>query len=274
LRNIKYLLVLILLGVLLASCEKDDPSIIDPVLNFPKILGVLVTPQVYDTSNINGIAWAQVSSVDPVQSVTATIKNPENTQIGVFELKDDGVAPDTAAGDGKYTCNFSFNMECRIVGSYRTEFIAVTTSSLQSGLNTQDFSVINSNNQKPVILSLIAPDSLQRPSGSTGDSTRPVFIQVHVEDPDGNCDLPIDGSFFNSFLPNGNPSISNPFIMYDDGIVNESSRCDTTAKDGKYSLRIYIPFNASLGTYIWKFNARDNAENLSDTLIHLINVYQ
>lgn len=271
--NIKYLVLLIFLGIFLSSCEKEDTSVIDPVLNFPKILGTLVTPQVFDTSNVHGIAWAQVSSVDPIQSVTVTIKNPDNAEIGVFYLKDDGAAPDTTAGDGKYTGYFSFNMDCRIVGSYRTDFIAVTTTSHKSGLVTENFNVINTHNQKPVIVSWIIPDSILRPTGQGADTSSPVFMQIKVVDPDGQCDLPADGSFFNSFNPSGVPNQQNPFIMYDDGIVDQYSRCDTVANDGKYSRRLYITPGANIGAYTFKFNARDKADNLSDTLIHLIYVH-
>jgi hypothetical protein len=273
LRYLKYSLVLILLGFLFASCEKEDSSVIDPIKNFPVIVNASVSPAVYDTSNINGIAWAQVSSVDPVQKVTATIKNPFNAEIGSFELKDDGTAPDTTAGDGKYACYFSFSMTCRIVGSYKTEFIAVTTSSLSSGLNIQNFSVVNNNNQKPVIVSWIVPDDVQIPSGIGSDTSRPVFMQIKVEDPDGQCDLPSDGSFFNSFNPSGIPNAFNPFTMYDDGVVDAFSRCDTVANDGKYSRRLYIFPTASTGNYTFKFNAKDNAQNLRDTLIRTINVH-
>ena len=95
-------LCFIAIAALFASCEKENTSVIDPTLTFPKILGVLITPSVYDTSDINGIAWAEVTSEETVTSVTVTVKNPSNTEIGIFTLRDDGAVPDTIAGDGRY----------------------------------------------------------------------------------------------------------------------------------------------------------------------------
>ncbi len=269
-KYIKYLslieaLCFIVIAVLFASCEKEDTSVIDPRLTFPKILGVLITPSVYDTSDINGIAWAEVTSEEPVTSVTVTVKNPLNTEIGIFTLRDDGVAPDITSGDGRYTGIITFSMTCRIVGQYKGEFLAKNVSGLNSSLVSQNFSVINSHSLPPSLSNLIAPDSLQRPS--TGESV--VFLRITASDPDGLCD--IDYVFFNSFKPDGVPSSGNPFGLYDDG--DTLGHCDAVPGDGNYSLCIRIASTNQLGTYTFKYNARDRSGILSDTLFHTIYVY-
>ncbi len=257
-------LCFIAIAALFASCEKENTSVIDPTLTFPKILGVLITPSIYDTSDINGIAWAEVTSEETVTSVTVTVKNPSNTEIGIFTLRDDGAVPDTIAGDGRYTGYITFSMTCRIVGQYKGEFIAKNVSGLTSSIISQNFSVINSNSIKPTVSNLVAPDSVQRPvAGQT-----PIFLEIQADDPDGLCD--VENVFFNSFKPNGDPSLFNPFTMYDDG---SQEHCDAIAGDGKYSLCVVIDNQAQLGYYNFRFNARDRSDLLSDTLSHLIKVY-
>ncbi len=265
LRYIKYFALIIVIAVFFASCEKEDTSVIDPRLTFPTILGTLITPTVFDTSDVNGIAWAKVASEETVASVTVTIKNPLNSEIGVFNLRDDGAAPDTAEGDGKYTGYFTFSMQCRIVGDYRGEFLARNISGLNSPLDTRSFRVENSNNIKSTLSNLVAPDSVQRPvSGQT-----PIFLEIQAGDPDGLCD--VYRVFFNSFKPDTTPSSGNPFLMYDDG---SQQHCDAVAGDGKYSLCVVIDNQAQLGYYNFRFNAEDRSFLLSDTLSHLIKVYQ
>jgi hypothetical protein len=65
----------------------------------------LITPSAYDTSFISGIAWAEVTSDEPVIKVQVTVKDPQNFRPS-FILRDDAVAPDTTAGDGNIPVTF------------------------------------------------------------------------------------------------------------------------------------------------------------------------
>jgi hypothetical protein len=263
---LKYLSLSFLIAVFFISCEKDDSTIIDPILHFPHVDSAYVTPDIFDTSNVNGLAFAKVTSEEAIISVTATVKDPVNFE-RTFTLRDDGVSPDPTAGDGWYTGTISFAMSCRLVGLYNANFVAQNISNLYSNTFIDNFNVINSNNIKPLLINLVSPDSLQKPSGIGGDTMRGSFLQVQVIDSNGLCD--VMETFFNSFKPDGTPSNGNPFRMYDDG-----SNCDTIPNDGKYSLCIYIFSNAQVGSYTFKYNARDRTLLLSDTLIHHIYVYQ
>ncbi len=275
----KYLALIIVIAALFASCEKDDTSVLDPTKSFPKILGTLITPSVYDTSFISGIAWAEVISDEPVTKVQVTVKDPNSSSNGVFILHDDAVAPDTAAGDGKYTGYISFSLQCYLIGTYKGEFVAYNVSGLNSALISENFTVTNSHSLPPALSNLVAPDSLQRPSGVGADTVRFASLEVTATDPDGQCDVKGDGVFFNSFKPpNGEPSLGNPFIMFDDGDIQ--AHCDDVANDGIFSLCIRLVNNPNgplpppeLGAYVFKFNARDKSNVLSDTLFHTIYVY-
>ena len=246
------------MGILLSSCEKKDNSVIDPVLKFPVIDTAGVSPNVFDTSNVSMSVFAHVVSEDvSITKVSVRVLNPASNEVNNIILSD--------TGNGRYTGQVNFSMDCRYVGTYRVEFTALNNQNLYSNAYPVNFNVINSHDTKPVLAGLVAPDSLLRPQ--PGETTT-VFLQVTASDPDGSCD--INSVFFNSFKPDGTPASGNPFSMYDDG---NSDHCDQVAGDNKFSLCIIINNQALLGNYQFKFNAKDNSGLLSDTLTHQIYVH-
>lgn len=262
-----YLITSLIAAFLFNSCEKTDNSVIDPVLTFPAIQSAFVVPNTLDSSNINVIAVALVSSDEVIKNVTVKVKNPLNEQVGIYYLKDDGVLPDTTAGDGRYTGLISFNMPCRLLRTYGCEFVAENMSGLFSNSITTNFDVVNTNDHLPSLSDIIIPDSLQRPSSGL----KVAFLQAKASDPDGNCD--ILRVMFKSQKPDGTYSNGgNPFFMYDDGDIPLHG--DTVAADMKYSLLIAIDQNAQLGYYKFSFNAKDRSDSLSSTIIDSIYVYQ
>lgn len=257
-RKLIYFILPLILGIIIASCEKDDTSIIDPILNFAVIDSVVINPQQFDTSRVVLNLTAYITSVDPISSVSAQIKNPDGTVIKSIVLNGSG---------NVYTGVYDTLQSCRYVGNYSVEFIAVTSEGLPSNTVSGNFNVINTQNIKPIVSLVYAPDSLQRPTG--GDLV-PSFLQVQVSDPNGECD--IAAAYFNATNPNGVPNPSNPFTMYDNGNPVPPF-CDTVANDGKYSLMIYIGSTATLGDYSFKFNTRDRSAAVSDTVLKIINVH-
>jgi hypothetical protein len=241
------------------SCEKDNTTIVDPVLNIPTLDSASVSPLIIDSSRININLRAYVTSIDPIQSVTARFIDPDGNTFTIIELTPNG---------SSYFRNYDTTLSCRFVGDYRLEFVAVTSSGLNSNSISKTISVINSGNVKPVISLLYAPDSLQRP---TDTILVPAFLKVQVTDPNGECD--IREAYFNSVNPLGIPNPFNPFTMYDNGNVSPPFS-DTVANDKKFSLTIYIGQNATLGDYTFKFTARDRSFMVSDTLYKTIRVYQ
>jgi len=258
LHKLKYFFIPLVLGIIIASCEKDDNTVIDPVLNFPRLDSANLNPNSFDSSRININFSAYVTSIDPISSVTAKITNPDGQILNTINLTESGSV---------YTGTYDTLMSCRLVGSYRVEFIAMTNSGLPSNTISNNFSVTNSQNIKPSISIIYCPDSLRRPAAGLDSA----FLKVHVSDPNGECD--ILSTYFNSFNPSGIPSPANPFLMYDDGDVTPP-HCDTIANDGNYSLQIYIfPTPQTYGNYIFKFNAQDRSLIVSDTLTKLINIH-
>jgi len=267
LQYLKYAIIPIILGVILISCEKDDNSIIDPILKFPRIDSASFTPTSYNSDTINGIATAWVSSEDPVKQVSVTIYNPGGAPDGTFLLKDDGVSPDLTAGDGIYTGRIIHTI-CRYIGDWKCEFIAENESGLFSNTYNNTFVVINSSNHPPVISSLvIVPDSL-----STQDSVFFIFT-VRAVDQDGSCD--IRKVFYRAFNPS-NIEIT-PQELFDDGSCcpippfNTTSG-DTTANDSWFT-RKFFGRTTTLGYFRYYIRAVDRTGDTSNVLADSIYIY-
>ncbi|GEM_PF-1041348 len=116
-------------------------------------------------------------------------------------------------------------------------------------------------NKPPIISNLIAPDTL-----NLSTDTLKIIISIRAIDYDGKED--IQSVFFNSYLPDGSPSRSNPILMYDDGnlIVNG----DQIANDGIYSRIIILPPNTTKGKYRFEFQAIDKKNARSNIINHFI----
>ena len=115
-------------------------------------------------------------------------------------------------------------------------------------------------NSIPSVFNEVVPDTLVLPS--SGDLQ--VVITIEIQDQQSLAD--IDSAYFNSYLPSGNPSSGNPFLMYDNGLPfnpsNPVAVGDQVANDGIYTLTIFLPFNANPGQYRFEFFARDRVGNL------------
>lgn len=117
-------------------------------------------------------------------------------------------------------------------------------------------------NIPPIIRNLQAPDTLDlHPT-----DTLKVFLRVEVYDPDGYDD--IKSVFFNSYLPDGTPSRSNPIYLFDDG--NFQLNGDLAARDGIFSRIIVLPPNTPKGKYRFDFQAVDKKNEISNIISHNI----
>lgn len=254
------------------SCEKDSSDVVDPEITFPNITGVLVTPGTFDTTFINPVLVAVISSEEPVANVNGRVKDALGVILGDALLKDDGVLPDTTAGDGRFTGQFSQQLSCKLIGNYQVEFVAQNVSGVYGNTVIGNFSVVNNTNNPPLISDLILPDSLKRPSGIGADTVNIGFMQVRAFDPEGLCN--IDILSYNSFRPTGNQNGFN-VPLFDDG--NILAHGDSVANDGKFSLLIKItpsPADSLIGYFRFEFKAKDRGSLESNTLIDSINVYR
>jgi hypothetical protein len=270
LRNIKYFSypLLIIIAVLIVSCEKDDSSIIDPILKYPVIDSAQIIPDSINSGSFNTTAFAYVRSEDPLGRVYVILKDPDNIELQTFELNDNGAAPDAIAGDGKFSGSISYSPGCTVVGDYNAVFVALTGAGLSSPEVSEQFRVVNLNNQPPVLSNLsIIPDSTQV------NVLNGFIFQVSADDPDGTCDLNLQSVFYEGFRPSGIPLTRQ--YLYDDGSCCPREGAfsgDTTAGDKRYT-RIFAGAPNELGYYRYFLKAVDRSGDTSNILSDSIYVY-
>lgn len=268
-RKLKYFIIPLVLGIFIASCEKDSNEVIDPVLSFPSISSYYITPTTLNSDTVNCIAGVTVQSDEPVSSVTAKLYGFGDSVIVVADLKDNGVYPDTTAGDNKYTGVVYYNFFCRQVGIHKVEFIAKNQSGLNSQVVQENLNIIRNPNLPPVVSGIvITPDSTQQ-----GVDAFFIFM-IKATDPDGQCD--IARVFYNGFRPNGVP-LNTSLELFDDGsccLIGSTgvTSGDTTANDSKFTRKTFgAP--TETGYYRYFIKAIDRTGDTSNVLSDSIYVY-
>lgn len=268
-RKLIYFFLPLILGIVIASCEKDDSSVIDPILTFPSITSNYITPTVLNSDTVNCIAGATVQSEEPLASVTVKFYDLGNNVDIQVDLKDDGVYPDTTAGDNKYTGIVFYNYFCRQVGSHKVEFLATNVSGLSSAPIQENVNVIRIPNQPPVVSGIfITPDSTQA-------NVNAFFgFLINATDPNGACD--IAKVFYIGFRPNG-IQLNTSLELFDDGsccIIPGSgvTSGDTTANDNKFT-RLTAGAPPETGYYRYYIRAVDRSGDTSNVLADSIYVY-
>lgn len=108
------------------------------------------------------------------------------------------------------------------------------------------------------------PDTLTIPTGS--DST---ILQITINVNDAQSLADIDSAYFNSILPNGNPSGANPILLFDDG-----SQGDLLAGDGTFSRKIKLLAGTPPGVYTFHFFATDRVGQRTTGPVHSILLVQ
>ncbi len=197
-----------------------------------------------------------------VKSVSFVVYSPDQIQLNLdaVQMFDNGNITsngDSVKGDNVFSNKFPLS-HYYPKGTYQVDYYITDNSGTTKLAAINYFNFDNGQtNVAPVISNLAAPDTV-----SLGASTTPILLTVQVDDGNGLSD--IQSVFFNSYLPpDGHPSSSNPFVMYDDG-----TNGDKVAGDGIYSLTIGLPPSASKGTYRFEFQAKDRSGALSNKIIH------
>lgn len=191
-----------------------------------------------------------------VEFFPPTVAKPTLTD----SLFDDGKNNDGAANDGIFARAISTSKLCG-AGLFSIVFRAVDAASGESPALIGNTSVTRSGiNFPPAVSNPNAPATISR-------NRVPNTYLLSVQASDPNCITDLKRVFFNTFLPNGNPSSGNPFSMRDDG-----QQGDAVAGDGRYSLGIQITPQNALGNYRFEFQAEDQKGAPSAKLVHTISV--
>ena len=230
----------------------------------PRLLSFSIPKTITGDSAYAPIFRATASDVDGLASLRFVRVEffppafPKPTLID--SLFDDGKNSDGAARDGVFgraipTAKFcgegTFSVVLRAIDATNAE-----SPALVDLLNVRRRGV----NLPPTVSNLSAPTTISR-----NRTPNTYTLSVLVNDP--NCIADLKRVFFNTFLPNGNPSSGNPFVMRDDG-----KEGDAVAADGRYALTIQITTQNATGVYRFEFQAEDKTGALSNKITQNITV--
>jgi hypothetical protein len=249
-------IALLLLPLIFIACDKTFDEIID--------------------SNPNNY---QVTSVSPVDSFTYSPNDPLITIRIVFSISSevsnvfcDVIASDETrlnespiqlldTGNNRFSNNFPLS-ESYPNGMYDIRYYVQNPDQTLQQVAIGSFKFNNGQtNIAPIISNLVAPDTV-----AIGSDTTFIFVSIDVQDDNGLNDIAI--VFFNSFLPDENPSSQNPIQLFDDG-----TNGDLVPGDGTYSLIVILPpTGVTRGTFRWEFEARDRGNKSSNIIIHFLEV--
>jgi len=180
----------------------------------------------------------------------------------VDSLLDDGKNNDAAANDGVFGRAIPTAKLCGD-GTFSVVLRAIDAAGGESAAQSGATNVRRKGlNLPPAVGNLNAPATISR-------NRVPNSYVLSAQASDPNCITDLKRVFFNTFLPNGNPSSGNPFAMRDDG-----KEGDAVAGDGRYSLTIQITPQNATGDYRFEFQAEDKKGASSPKIIHTITVIE
>ncbi|MEE8417963.1 MAG: choice-of-anchor X domain-containing protein [candidate division Zixibacteria bacterium] len=174
-------------------------------------------------------------------------------------FKDDGLDPDTIAGDGRYSVKF-----LPADGEFEFGFYLFSAQAIDKGGNVSmplDTLFWTVDGDKPILFNPIGPDSLEKGSPDI------YYIFINAYDPGGLAD--IDSVYFIATRPDGSSNGIHQY-MYDDGSTYE----DSVAEDGRYTIGIQAPDTTSQsGDFVFTFYALDKDRNPSNNPEIVVTAY-
>jgi hypothetical protein len=254
------------------GCETSDLGTVDSTALPPYASSATLRPDTVKLRTltptdgkytITALAQVRVSSsaqAAEVTGATVTLTLPGSaTEVVSAALHDDGVAPDSTAGDLRYTGTVQFTTTLTQAGAYRARFVLVGKSGLESNL-LERILLVDRDNKAPVIASIIAPDTVE-----LAPDTLKIGMSARAIDQDGPTD--IKEVYFRS-LDSSDPN--NKFYLLDNG---DTRNGDAFKGDSLYSIIIVLPPNPALKkTYRFAFQASDKYGDTSATVVHRMTV--
>ena len=235
----------------------------------PKVVSATIPDTLYSGSQplLFSVAVQDSNDVEDITNVIMRLKRGGN-EIASYNLE---FQSKTAADSGIYGAFFDSTFAAERDSLYSLEFQAVDFSDDLSEVLSK---TIFLENKSPMIFNLAMADSLKLPPTGQVNLT---LIEIQTEDPQGLMDM--DSVYFNSILPNGQPSSNNPFLLYDNGLPYNSGGSpeeagDLVAGDGIYSLTIALQPGTPVGAYTFSFFARDKVGNLTTGPVDSLIVFQ
>jgi len=247
-------IVLLLLPIIIIGCEQSFDNIVDAVQNNFQVISVAPTNDVIFQPDDSLITITiNFSNSSEVTNVFCDVFASDQSKLNPspFPLPDNG--------NNRFSNEFPLSAFYPN-GIYNIKYYVKNADETLQQVALASFKYNNGqDNLPPVISNLIAPDTV-----TIGSDTTFIQITLDVEDANGMND--VEFVWFDSFLPNGNPSSQNPIAMFDDG-----THGDETAGDGTYSRIVILPpVGVSKGTFRWEFQAIDRGGESSNIIVHFI----
>jgi len=257
--------------LLLAGCKLPNDGVID-VAAPPHVDSLTVSPNIWDVPLRGGIDTASILEdtilvrakirVDslglPIAFVRCNATAPDGTLLlSDQELRDDGVAPDSIAHDGWYTCQSTLRTQRSNLGGYTFRVAATDKAGTKSNDAATSF-LMRTKNYVPTLGTIVVPDTIIVPAAGKMDSVR---VTVAVQDTNGLDDI----ATVKVSIIREDGSVSGTFDMYDDGGTITYSPYmltsgDAIAGDGVYSFQFPVLSTTTRGIYRdFKFVAVDHS---------------
>ena len=180
-------------------------------------------------------------------------------------LRHKGIPQDILPNENSYVYIFKpDDIAHRGAGEYSFLFTARDINgNVSNALHGSISFLSDEENLPPVVEWVRAPDTVAATVGT-------FLIEVKVSDVNGSGDIKL--VYFDSYLPDGNPSQSNPFYLFDDGgelSISGGNSGDKVKGDGIYSRTVMVPQTAN-GSFRFVFYAVDNINNTSESVEHIV----
>ncbi len=268
----KKLILLVCAAFFTAGCS-DDSAVVDsnPMYSHILLTDMQLSGYVVDTDTLNVQPGKDKTADDPVTvpiRVSVKVSEPLGAggAIGTlrYEVRLDGKSPVLASGDLQlssipltWEADIAFARKRGDVGDYRIDVFGTDEWGTELNSGIAKFRLLYGS-KAPLIVAVSAPDTV-----TLQLQTQVLTLTAEVHDESGPAD--IKNVYFNSFLPDGRPSTSNPFQLYDDGSPLHG---DVAAGDSIYSTKVQMPPGTPKGEYRFEFRALDYSNLSSNVVIH------
>jgi hypothetical protein len=273
--------------ILISSCDEQLPeeeAISDPITN------PITNPQFVFMRESNFLYFLVSCEIDfegdSLSSILVEWYGQEGTNKDSIWLNDEGIFGDLILNDGMYSRKIP-NDPDSVYNIIQSNLIGEVSYKILVNYGVNKFELFQTTyvqNIPPIILSVSAPDTIIRPSGTEPEF---VLITADVVDVNGlddilNCGFKSLHVEPDTLLYNGNL-----IALYDDG--SEVDLCpdysdgqcpsgDILKNDGTFSRIVPIYGTDSIdpelqtktGTFLWTFTAKDNSNEPSEPVEHVI----
>jgi len=257
--------------LILSGCTKQTGGVIDPTGVPPFLSKALAAPDTIRMNTLpqsNGILTVTLrtqiqvtrqAGSAPISAVTVGVY-PSGATSPLFAaaLHDDGVSPDSLAGDGTFSAFLQFTIASSASGVFTLRFGATDQLGFQSNTVETPLVMVRPSHI-PVLSNLVAPDTVTVPF----DGSTTFQVSIRATDVDGQAD--ISQVYFLS-LDSSDPT--KKYVLSNDG-----SAPGSVAGDSTYALKLQVSDSPTVRkTYRFAFQAANSFGDTTASILHRITI--